>query len=115
MAIAFGFVLGLILGVGSGTGAGAFAGAVIGISVGLAVYAFGWVRAHTGNAPTLERHRMICTPSGTFAECELLGDLERRRWVDVRRCSLQSPDAEPACEKSCLRLMNDAGVRPGKA
>lgn len=114
-AMVIGFLLGAIAGAAAGAGAGAYVGGVTGLSIGLGVHALGWLRAHSGDAPTLERHRLMCTSSGTFADCELLGDLDRRRWIDVRRCSLQGADSEPACEKSCVRLMNHTGVRPGDA
>ncbi len=110
-----GTIFGLILGAGSGTEVGAFFGAVVGMSAGLVVYGLGWMRAHLGSAPTVETHRLICTPQGALADCELEGDLETGRWSDVKRCSLLHPAGDVSCEKSCLRLMNDSGVKPGAA
>lgn len=112
-SVIMGTIFGLILGAGSGTEAGAFFGAVVGMSVGLLVYGLLWMRNNLGSAPTLEQHRLICTPNGAMADCELEGDLETGRWTNVVRCTLLHPASEVDCEKSCLRLMNDSGIKPG--
>ncbi len=114
-AAAIGFVIGMALGAGTGTAAGAFVGGVLGMLLGVTAHGVLWVRDHLGEAPTLEHHRLVCSSYGAVADCELVGDLERRRWLDVRRCSLRTRDREPSCDKRCLRLINDAGVRPGTA
>jgi hypothetical protein len=110
--IIIGIVLGSVGGATWGT-AGAFTGAVIGFAVGMTVHSAAWLWAHSGNLPVVERHRLMCTPSGTFADCELEGDAERGRWLDVKRCSLQGA-GRPGCDKGCLALMNHGRVRPGR-
>ncbi len=114
-SVIMGTIFGLILGAGSGTETGAFFGAVVGMSAGLLVYGLSWMRNNLGSAPTLEQHRLICTPQGALADCELEGDLETGRWTNVQRCSLLHPVNDVYCEKTCLRLMNDSGVKPGKS
>ena len=111
--IAIWVVLGCILGAGAGSQLGVVTGAFFGLFIGFTVHALLWMRAHSGNNPTMETHRLICVPSGTFADCELKGDLGLRRWTDVKKCSLRGSDAEVNCDKTCLRMMNDSGVRPG--
>lgn len=113
-AMTVGAVLGFILGAASGTHAGAFAGTVLGMSVGLLVFGVGWIRAHGGGAPTIEHHRILCTPNGRAADCELEGDLVTGRWYDVRSCSLLRPANDVYCGKPCLRLIKDSGTRPGR-
>ncbi len=108
-----GLMLGMTLGFGSGTGGGAMLGAALGLMAGLGIHAMAWLWAHSGNAPTVEQHRLFCSSYGTAADAELAGDLERGRWLDVKRCSLQG--AEVTCDKQCLRLVNDIGMRPGAA
>jgi hypothetical protein len=112
-AMAIGAVLGFILGATSGTQAGAFAGAIFGMSVGLFVYGFFWARARAGDMPTIERHQILCTPLGRIADCEVQGDLETRRWYDIKRCSLLRPATNVDCDKTCLKMINDSGTRPG--
>ncbi|HTM22009.1 MAG TPA: hypothetical protein VL172_15915 [Kofleriaceae bacterium] len=113
-AMAIGLVLGFIAGSGSGTVAGSFAGGMLGMLVGLSVHGLGWARAHSGNAPTVEHHRLMCLPTGSYADCELVGDKQRGRWLDVTQCSLQDPRAGVTCSKTCLRLLNDSRVKPGR-
>lgn len=113
-AALIGFVVGLVVGATTGTELGAFAGGVVGMLVGLAVWAFGSLRARLGDDPTVERHRIMCTPFGQSADCEVVGDLKRGRWYDVRSCSLLQPATQVDCDKGCLRQINAAGVRPGQ-
>jgi hypothetical protein len=103
-AIVLGFLLGLTLGAATGTAGGAFAGAMIGALFGACVHGIAWAWAHSGDAPIVERHRVICTPQGTFADVELLGDANRRRWLAVKRCSLI--DGKVDCDQGCVSLMN---------
>jgi hypothetical protein len=112
-AALIGAVVGLVLGAATGTEIGAFAGAALGMLAGLSLHALFWMRSHLGDAPTVERHRVMCTPLGSVAECELVGDLERGRWYDVKSCSLLQPATQVDCEKGCIRRITHAGVRPG--
>jgi len=113
-AALIGFVIGLVVGATTGTAMGAFGIGALGMLVGLAVYGVGWMRLHLGDAPTVERHRVMCTPFGQIADLELEGDLERGRWYDVRRCSLLRPANVVDCDKGCIRQVNAAGLRPGQ-
>ncbi len=108
-----GFVIGLALGAGTGTAGGAFIGGVLGMLVGVTAHGVGWIRAHRGDAPTIERHRVVCTPYGQIADIEFVGDLETRRWLDVKRCSLLPVADRVACDKRCLHRLSDSGVKPG--
>jgi hypothetical protein len=115
MSAAIGFIIGLVLGASTGTGElGAFAGATMGMLIGVAVHGFGWVRDHLGDAPTIERHRVMCTPFGHAADLELAGDVQRGRWFDVKSCSLLRPSNQVDCEKGCLRQINLSGLKPGR-
>lgn len=109
-----GTVVGLVVGASTGTEMGAFAGAMLGMFVGLAIFGFFRVRARLGDAPTVERHRVMCTPLGHAADCEFAGDLKTGRWYDVNRCSLLRPANQVDCDKGCLRQLRLAGVRPGR-
>lgn len=109
--IAIGFAVGLALGAGTGTAAGAFTGAALGMLLGLSAAAARWLYDHSSDVRVRERHRLMCTTRGTFADCELEGAADRGRWLAVHRCSLQA-ESPPACDRRCLRLINDAGVRP---
>jgi hypothetical protein len=80
--------------------------------VGAIAAAMSWLRDNTGNNPTVETHRLLCTPRGTHADVELVGDLGTKRWNDVRQCSLEDPD-HVNCDKTCKVMMNDARVKPG--
>jgi hypothetical protein len=114
MGAAFiGFIIGFALGAGSGTAGGAFIGGVLGMLVGVAAHSAGWIRAHRGDAPTIERHRVVCTPYGKVADIEFEGDLETRRWLDVKRCSLLPVAGTVACDKRCLHQLSDSGIKPG--
>jgi hypothetical protein len=110
-----GFVFGAAVGACTGTEIGAFAGAVVGMLVGLSIHGFGWARARLGDAPTVERHVVMCTPFGRAAELELVGDLQVGRWYDVKSCSLLEVATKVDCDKGCLGRVRDAGVRPGRA
>ena len=105
-------LIGALLGAISGTQVGAFAGAVLGMTIGASIYGIGWLWAHTGNAPVIERHRLLCTTRGTFADVELSGDLKRGRWLGVKRCSLEG--GPPRCDATCVRLIG-ACQKPGAA
>lgn len=116
MGAAFiGFVFGLALGAGSGTAGGAFVGGILGMLLGVSAHAFVWIRAHRGDAPTVERHRVLCTPYGRLADIDFVGDLETRRWLDVKRCSLLPVVGEVSCDKRCVHRLADSGTRPGDA
>jgi hypothetical protein len=112
-ATVIGFVLGAVVGAMWGTEAGAMAGGLLGALSGFSVHGAAWLWAHSGDEPTVERHRLLCTPVGQFADVELLGDMQRKRWLDVQRCSLEGDTV--TCDKTCLRLMNDGRVRPGRS
>lgn len=112
-AMAIGTVLGATLGAATGTQAGAFIGAVLGLTAGIVVLGISWMRVHAGNSPVLENHRILCTPNGRVADCEIEGDLASGRWYDVHKCSLMSPENDVYCAKTCLHMINDNGVRPG--
>jgi hypothetical protein len=109
-----GGLLGFILGAGTGTLPAAFAGGILGMSIGMLIHGYSWVRAHSGNHPVIEHHRILCTPHGTVAELELLGDTDTKRWLDVRRCSIEGEDAKVTCSKMCLRMARDNGIKPGE-
>jgi len=99
--------------VGAGTGDvfSAFAGGVLGLLVGLSVHAVRWMASRVRETtPTVERHSVMCFPYAQAADCEFVGDLRTGRWTDIRRCSLLGKNAD--CEKVCIRLMNQTGVRP---
>jgi hypothetical protein len=113
-AMSIGLVLGAVLGAGISGEIGAVFGAALGMFVGGAAWAIAWMRGHLGSAPTLEHHRVMCTPFGHVAACEFEGDLATGRWYDVKRCSLLRPDVEVDCDKGCLRQLRLAGVRPGR-
>ncbi|MBK9030405.1 MAG: hypothetical protein IPL61_03540 [Myxococcales bacterium] len=110
-----GVVIGFILGAGAYGAGGAVGGAMVGALVGGSAHALVWMWAHSGNAPVVERHRVMCTPYGAVADIDFEGDLQRRRWTDVKRCSLLQVATEVSCDKRCLRRINDARVRPGGA
>ncbi len=113
-AMSMGMLAGFLVGAGLwGSSAGGFAGAVLGMFAGLTVFGARWAWAHSGNAPVRDVHRIMCEPSGTFADCELEGDMQRGRWLDVKRCSLLTPDNQVWCDKTCLKMINDGGPRPG--
>lgn len=107
-----GFAIGLAVGASTGTEFGAFAGAMLGMTLGFAVYGLAWLRAHSGDEPTVERHSVMCTPFGHAAECEFEGDLGLRRWHDVKSCSLLDDPNHVDCDKGCVRQLNLARVRP---
>jgi hypothetical protein len=109
-----GFVVGLTIGAASGSELGAFAGAVLGMGVGIAVYGARWLQAHLGDSPVTVHHRVMCTPLGHQADCEMVGDIGQGRWYDVRSCSLLPVANEVRCDKGCVRLLNLSGVRPGE-
>jgi hypothetical protein len=109
------FLGGVAIGAGMGRSAvAALAGGVVGFSIGLGVAAIAWIRSHLRDtAPVTERHRVMCFPYGQAADCELVGDLDSRRWYDVARCSMKHVQSGVTCDKGCIRLMNAARVRPG--
>jgi hypothetical protein len=114
MTVIVGFFLGLVAGAATGTMGAAFGGAMVGMSIGIVIYGVGWMRSHLGNAPTVERHLVMCTPYGHAAACEFEGDLETKRWYDVKSCSLLQEPTHVDCNKGCLRQLTLAGVRPGE-
>lgn len=110
-----GLIIGAIVGGGLAGELGAASVAPLGLFAGLTFHALAWLRAHSGDAPVVERHLVMCTPMGHAARAELVGDLEQRRWHDVRSCSLLAEQDQVQCDKGCVRLMNLSGVRPGAA
>jgi hypothetical protein len=110
-----GFILGALAGAATGSALGVVLGGVLGTLLGLSVHAFGWMRSHLGNAPTVERHRIVCAVFGQTAECDFAGDLHSGRWYDVKRCSLLSVPTRVDCDKGCLPLMMSMRTRPGRA
>lgn len=112
-AALIGFAIGFALGAGSGTAGGAFIGAILGMLVGIMAHAVMWVWARRGDAPTIEHHRVLCTPYGRIADVAIAGDLETRRWTDIRGCSLLPVATDVRCDKRCLHRMNDSNVKPG--
>ncbi len=113
-ATMIGVLLGLILGASTYGEAGAIGGVVLGGLVGAMFHAGSWMWANSGDHPVIERHRVMCTPYGAFADIDFEGDRQRGRWTDVKRCSLLPVMNEVSCDKRCLRRINDAGVRPGQ-
>ena len=110
------FALGVAAGAATGTGLGAIVGGIIGLHFAAMVYAFVWLRSHLRDVvPTVEPHVVMCFPFGQAAECELVGDLASRRWVDVSRCSVQRLPDHINCDKGCVKMMNLTRVRPGAA
>jgi hypothetical protein len=109
-----GFLLGAVIGAFTGTQLGAYAGAMLGMLVGGSIWGLGWLRRHLGDQPTVERHRVVCTPFGAIAEAEVVGDLGTGRWHDVRSCSLLRSERGVDCEKRCIYRLEHAGVRPGR-
>jgi hypothetical protein len=109
-----GFILGVLAGAVTGTELGVVAGGVLGTLLGLSVHAFGWIRSHLGDAPTVERHRIVCAVYGQTADCDFAGDLYSGRWYDVRRCSLLPVPTRVDCDKGCLPLMTSTRTRPGR-
>ena len=107
-----GFALGLVAGASTGTAIGAFFGAMIGMTIGLTIHGYSWARVRLGDAPVVETHRVMCTSFGQAAKAEYVGDLERGRFYDVKRCSLIEGKVD--CEKGCLRQIRLAGVKPGE-
>ena len=89
-------------------------GVMLGGLVGAMFHAGSWMWANSGDQPVIERHRVMCTPYGAFADIDFEGDRQRGRWTDVKRCSLLPVMNEVSCDKRCLRRINDAGVRPGQ-
>lgn len=112
-ASVIGFILGTLAGAFTGTLLGAVTGGLTGLLIGLSVHAFGWLRSHLGDAPTVQRHLVMCTVFGQPAECDFAGDLKTGRWSDVTRCSLLNDPAHVDCEKGCVLLLKAAHVRPG--
>jgi hypothetical protein len=114
MTIFYAFLLGTATGAGMGGALGALVGGFLGLHVGGAVHACSWIRSHEGaSTPVVGRHSVMCFPYGQAADCELIGDPERRRWYDVARCSLMRVPTDVRCDKGCIRLMNLTRVRPG--
>jgi hypothetical protein len=110
-----GFLLGMGLGAATGNPLAALAGAVTGVLLGLSVHAIRRLRAYLREGtPTVERHQVMCFAYGQAADCELVGDLDSGRWRDVKRCSLLPLPTQVDCDKGCVRLMTQAGVRPGQ-
>lgn len=110
-------LLGTIFGMFAGAYWGvevAFAGAVLGMLGGLTWFGGSWLWLHSGNEPVVRHHRMICTPNGAFAEIDMVGDRGRNRWVSIQKCSLRDPQTDISCARTCLRMLNDSHVRPGK-
>ena len=112
-AALIGFVFGFALGAGSGTAGGALIGGTLGMLLGVSAHSIRWLWAHRGDAPTVERHRVICTPYGRLADIDFVGDLEARRWLDVKRCSLVPVATEVSCDKRCVNRLSDSGIKPG--
>lgn len=112
-AAIIGFAIGFALGAGTGTGGGAFVGGILGAMLGASIHAIRWLWAHRGDAPTVERHRVLCTPYGRVADIDFVGDLDTRRWLGVKRCSLLRVADEVACDKRCLNRIKHSGVKPG--
>lgn len=110
-----GFVFGAMAGAATGTVVGICAGAAAGVLIGLSIDALRWLRSLAANAPITERHLAMCMVYGQPAECEFVGDLQSGRWTDVRSCSLSSVAGRIDCEKSCVRLIGTAHVRPGQS
>lgn len=106
-----GFALGLTLGAATGTPGAAFGGAILGMSIGLFVAGIAWMRAHLGDDPVIERHRVFCTPLGGIADVDVAGDLGTRRWTQVERCSLLHHDL--GCDQGCLAMIRLSGAKPG--
>jgi hypothetical protein len=100
-----GFILGAVVGATIGGEPGGVAGGIMGALLAASLYAGRWLWAHSGDRPVVERHRVMCTPLGSFAD---IG-----RWYDVERCSLEGP-GKVTCDKTCLRLVNISRVRPGR-
>lgn len=113
-ATIIGFVLGFALGLGTGTEVGALAGAVLGAMIGATFAGLGWLRNHSGSHPVVETHRVMCTPMGHVGEISFVGDLETKRWSEVKRCTLLPVMNRVDCDQGCVRRMNDSGVRPGE-
>ncbi|MBZ0238591.1 MAG: complement resistance protein TraT [Deltaproteobacteria bacterium] len=112
-AALIGFVIGFALGLGTGSAAGALVVAILGALVGVSAHAARWLWAHRGDSPTVERHRVFCTPYGRSAVIDFVGDLETRRWLDVKRCSLLRVATDVSCDKRCVNRMRDSGIKPG--
>ncbi len=112
-ATLIGLVFGALVGALTGTELGVWSGAFVGLSIGFSIWAFAWIRDHFGEAPVVERHRVMCDRYGQAAEIEFAGDLHSGRWYDVKSCSLQPVANEVGCHKGCVAMMKAGHVRPG--
>ncbi|MFO1051812.1 MAG: hypothetical protein U1F36_06325 [Planctomycetota bacterium] len=66
-----------------------------------------------GEAVHHETVRVLCVPTGQFADVEMTHD--GHHWCDVESCSLCHPHDEVQCRKRCVELMNDSALPPREA
>jgi hypothetical protein len=73
----------------------------------------GWL--NSGSEPVLEHHVRSGTPNGAFAEIDMVGDRQRKRWVSIQTCSLRDPHDDISCARTCLWMLNDSHAAPARA
>lgn len=114
-ATLIGLIFGALVGALTGTEFGVVSGAFVGVSIGFSIWAVTWIHDHFGDAPVVERHRVMCDRYGQAADIEFMGDLHTGHFYDVKSCTLLAQPTNVVCHKGCLAMMKAGHVRPGVA